>query len=400
MTQNLPEVLFDCQGITVPDCVPAAGALSGLRLGVKDLFHIAGLPTSAGNPDWLATHPIPKATSPVVKALIEAGAQLRAKTLTDEIAYSLNGVNVHYGTPANALDARRVPGGSSSGSAITTANSAVDIGLGTDTGGSVRVPASYNGLYGIRPSHGVISVEHLVGLSPRFDTVGWLTRDFDTLARVADVLLPKQSTISTLSNCVVLLPENLTAWLELVPALTTELKAANVFERIDVKPLPTEITAKASAAFRVLQGFEIWREHGEWIETYQPEFAADITERLLWCQTITIEQKEAAEQQALAFLEYAQQEFLLDNTCVILPTAPGAAPLLDTPAEAMNEYRNQLMGLTAIAGLSKSVQVSLPYLQSDSCAWGLSVMTKQGGDKDLLALIKHLEASSLISAFK
>src|SRR6187431_1810526 len=173
-----------------PNPRAGSGSLVGLRLGVKDLFHIAGLPTAAGNPDWLASHALPEQTSPVVMQLLNAGAELVGKTQTDELAYSLNGLNIHYGAPINPRSPERLPGGSSSGSAVAVAVGDIDIGLGTDTGGSIRVPASYNGLFGIRTSHGFISSEQMVPLAPLFDSVGWLTRDAKTLALVGEVLLP------------------------------------------------------------------------------------------------------------------------------------------------------------------------------------------------------------------
>ncbi len=171
------------------------GSLAGLRLGVKDLFHIAGLPTGAGNPDWLASHPIPEHTSPVVADLLNADASFIGKTQTDELAYSLNGLNIHYGAPQNPKAPERLPGGSSSGSAVAVAAGEIDIGLGTDTGGSIRVPASYNGLFGIRTTHGLISSEYIVPLAPLFDTVGWLTQSADLLLRVGEVLLPEAASV-------------------------------------------------------------------------------------------------------------------------------------------------------------------------------------------------------------
>ena len=112
---------------------------------------------------------------------------------TDELAYSLNGCNYHYGTPVNPVTPDRLPGGSSSGSAVAVARGDADVGLGTDTGGSIRVPACYNGLYGIRPTHGRLSSEHMVPLAPRFDTPGWLCRDAETLERVGAILFGERA---------------------------------------------------------------------------------------------------------------------------------------------------------------------------------------------------------------
>ena len=170
------------------------GPLSGLTFAAKDLFDIEGHVTGAGNPDWLATHAPAPATASAVRKLLEAGASLQGKTITDELAYSLAGVNMHYGTPVNPACPDRLPGGSSSGSASAVAGGLVDTALGTDTGGSIRVPANNCGLYGIRTTHGQVAKDGLVPLADSFDTVGWFARDARTLARVGEVLLgPRES---------------------------------------------------------------------------------------------------------------------------------------------------------------------------------------------------------------
>ena len=176
----------------------AAGPLSGLTFATKDLFDVAGHPTGAGNPTWLATHPLPTAHAAVIDALLGAGATLMGKVLTDELAYSLHGENAHYGTPVNTRYPDRVPGGSSSGSAAAVGAQLVDFALGTDTGGSTRVPASYGGLWGLRTTHGLVSKQGLVPLSPGFDTATWLAHAFDTFERVGRVLLPASTWAPTL----------------------------------------------------------------------------------------------------------------------------------------------------------------------------------------------------------
>ena len=140
----------------VTDCEIASrhasdGPLSGMTFGVKDLLDVAGVPTGAGNPDWRRTHAVPERTAPSVARLLDAGARLVGKTITDELAWDLDGENAHHGTPVNVAAPGRIPGGSSSGSAAATAAGLCDFAIGTDTGGSVRLPASFCGLYGIRP---------------------------------------------------------------------------------------------------------------------------------------------------------------------------------------------------------------------------------------------------------
>ena len=165
------------------------GKLEGLRFAVKDIFDLAGTVTGCGNPDWARSHTEARVHAPVVQALLDAGASVAGKVITDELAYSLNGQNFHYGTPVNVNAPRRICGGSSCGSASATAGAAVDFALGSDTGGSVRIPASYCGLYGLRPSHGRITLEGVMPLAPSFDTVGWFARDAELFCRVGEVML-------------------------------------------------------------------------------------------------------------------------------------------------------------------------------------------------------------------
>jgi len=367
--------------------------LSGLTVAVKDLFDIRGVPTSAGNPSWLNSHEIPQQTSSSVEKLLESGAKIIGKSLTDELAYSLNGVNTHYGTPLNHKVPTRIPGGSSSGSAVAVAGGFADIGLGTDTGGSVRVPASYNGLFGLRPTHGVISMDNMVPLAPSFDTVGWLTRDLETLSLVANVLIDEGDRLPAVDgpkHCRVLQPQiagrtiwssDIDDWLE---------SHGSVFETVEFVSFESDFYAKASEAFRVLQGYEIWQQHGEWIESTQPVFADDIQLRFDWCKTLTDEDLHKANQVRQHVIEVMDKCLPDEHSVMVLPTTPGAAPLLDASREFMDEYRVQLMGLTALAGLTGRPQLHLPVLKDQDAPWGLSLLGAKHSDLMLIDLAKKI----------
>ncbi|AJQ93429.1 asp-tRNAAsn/Glu-tRNAGln amidotransferase A subunit and related amidase [Gynuella sunshinyii YC6258] len=364
--------------------LPGEGPLTGLTLGVKDLFHIQGLPTSAGNPDWLNSHDIPQQTSPVVEALMHAGARFIGKTLTDELAYSLNGVNGHYGTPVNPATPDRLPGGSSSGSATLTASGQIDIGLGTDTGGSIRIPASYNGLYGLRPSHGLISTADLVALAPRFDTVGWMCRDAQTLAAVGRCLLPSQRLQSEPQW---LWPKRLWDGLDYAEAVQRCLPEAWNYSVIEGPDWPW--LAECSTVFRTLQGREIWRQHGEWITRCQPRFSADIHERFVWASQLTEQQEQQAEQQ-LTKIRADMQHWLPEAGVMLWPTAPGLSPLLTLSAEDMAAYRIKVMGLTAPAGLCGWPQLHIPALTlANGGRYGFSLLARCGQDTTLLQLAQQ-----------
>ncbi len=183
--------------------VPNAGSgpLSGLSFAVKDLFDVAGYPTSGGQPFVLALSGIKTHTAPTVQKLLDAGARFVGKTITDELAFSMNGQNAHFGSPINGAAPERITGGSSSGSAAAVSSRLCDFALGSDTGGSVRGPANHCGLYGLRPTHGRISLQDVLDLSPSFDTCGWFTRDLHSFARVAEVLLGEDTDADAAIRC-------------------------------------------------------------------------------------------------------------------------------------------------------------------------------------------------------
>lgn len=363
------------------------GPLQGMTLAVKDLFHMAGLPTTAGNPSWLASHDIPTQTASSVTALLNAGAQFNGKTITDELAYSLNGQNIHYGTPQNPITPDRLSGGSSSGSAVAVSSGRSDIGLGTDTGGSIRVPSSYNGLFGLRPTHGVISMDNMVALASTFDTVGWMTKDLASLEKAAHVLLPENAHI-TCDH--VLLAHNLIDQV----AHKAEIKALlSAWRQQGLLANEAEIHIelnewKTSETFRILQGAEIWQEHGDWIDSVKPVFAEDIALRFEWCRTLSEEEVKAAQQQREDFTDWMQ--IALQNSLMIIPTTPGLSPLFTTSNDDLVEYRNQLMNLTAIAGLAGLPQLHLPVCELDGAPCGVSLVGPRGSDLALIRLAKTL----------
>src|SRR6267154_14037 len=167
----------------------AGGPLAGLTFAAKDLFDVAGVPTGGGNHDWPTGRPLPTKHAWAVQTLLNAGATLIGKTITDEVSLGILGENAFDGTPLNPKAPDHVPGGSSSGSASAVAQGLCDTALGTDTGGSVRVPASFCGLYGIRPTHGRLDLAGMMRQAPTSDTTGWFARDAATFARVSAVML-------------------------------------------------------------------------------------------------------------------------------------------------------------------------------------------------------------------
>ena len=364
----------------------ASDSLSGMRLAVKDLFHMQGLPTTAGNPTWLATHSLPTTTASCVSALLDAGASFVGKTITDELAYSLNGQNIHYGTPENPITPERLPGGSSSGSAVAVSGKLAEIGLGTDTGGSIRVPSSYNGLFGLRPTHGVIAMDNMVALAPSFDTVGVMTRSLDELIKVAKTLLPNQQPAlskTLIARALIEQVEHKNALLKQLDTWANQGKL-NIDESLAIDP----VYWQTGATFRTLQGAEIWQTHGAWITQNDPDFAPDITSRFEWTKTISTDDVSDAKAQQAKFRAWLDEQ--LEEAVLVLPTTPGRAPILTMQDNELAEYRNQLLELTAIAGLCGLPQLHLPVCSIDGAPCGLSLIGPRGSDLSLLALAKDL----------
>jgi len=378
-----------CRHTHVAVAGSGAGPLAGLTFGVKDIYDIAGHRTGFGSPDWLATHPPATRTAPVVAALLAAGADMLGKTQTDELTYSLNGENPHYGTPVNVNAPGRIPGGSSSGSAAAVAGGLVDFALGSDTGGSVRAPASFCGIYGMRPTHGRISLEGACQLAKSFDTAGWFARDAALLDHVGEVLLgagaaPQPGAALLAEDAMALLDAAAVAALQ--PALTRISAELGELRPVTVS---AEGPPRWFQAFRVLQGAEIHVQLGEWAARVQPKLGPGVRERMQWTETISAE--EIAGAQAVRDAARRRMDVLLAGHAVlVLPTVPDIAPLRDTPAAALDDFRARAMSLLCIAGLAGLPQVSLPLATLQGCPLGVSLIGARGDDALLLALARRI----------
>ncbi len=372
----------------------AGGPLAGLDFAVKDLFDIAGQPTTYGNPDWARTHPPAAGTAPCVSALLEAGAHLRGKTKTVELAYGLTGENVWHGTPRNPAAPERFPGGSSCGSASAVAAGLVDFALGSDTGGSVRIPASYCGVFGIRPSWGAVSLAGARALAPSLDTAGWFARDASTFARVGAVLLPEG-----ISGAPGPLLRAGAAWDNALPGTAEALAPAlRAVERLLGPALPLEIAPEGLPTlyehFRCLQAEEAWATLGDWVEAVRPAFGPGVGERFAVARGMA--SGKAAAGRAFRRVFAARVRSLLAGGAVLaLPTAPGPAPLLSASPAEQNMVRERTMGVTAVAGLAGLCEVSLPAGRAEGAPVGLSLLAAPGRDRALLALVEALPSTTL-----
>lgn len=384
---------FMNEQLTMTSSSPLAvkGSLSGWTFGVKDVFALAGHTSSAGNPDWLRTHSPATQTASAIQRLLEAGAILQGTTHTDELMYSLNGQNIHYGTPTNPQATDRIPGGSSSGSAVAVAAGLRDFAIGTDTGGSVRIPSSYCGIYGMRPTHGLVPIDGVIPLAPGFDTVGWMANSAEMLLEVGKVLIDhteEEAEHSAFDH--IYFPEEawalaepetrhaLQEWMEQITYHMTSTNGRTSWTEIAPEGLSAWMTA-----FRTIQALEIWEEHQEWIETVQPAFGKDIADRFDWASTLRVEENQhsfALKQQVSERLH----QLLGTHKLLVLPTATSSAPSLDIEGEANERRRSQTMQLSCIAGLSGLPQISIPVTTLQGAPIGLSIIAGKGQDIRLL----------------
>jgi amidase len=381
-----------CRHTHVEAAGAATGPLAGLVCGIKDLYDIAGHKTGFGSPDWLATHDAACATAPVVQQLLDAGASIAGKTQTDEMAFSLNGENSHYGTPINVNAPGRIPGGSSSGSASAVAAGLVDFALGSDTGGSVRAPAAFCGIYGLRPTHGRIALDGACALAASFDVAGWFARDPALLERVGRVLLrdlepaPKAGALLYAQDAFALVDDAVKKQLEPALARITALlgDARNVTVADDGLPQWFQI-------FRKLQGAEAWAQHGAWIARAKPKFGPGVRERFEWAATVTAQDVAPLKVRREAITQ-RMADLLQDNAVLVLPTVHTIAPLRNTPAAELDDFRGRAMSLLCIAGLARLPQISLPLAKFDGCPLGLSLVAARGNDMLLLDIARRVSS--------
>lgn len=358
--------------------VPATGSgpLDGESVAVKDLYAVRGQRIGAGNPAWLAQAREEPVTARAVELLLDAGASVRGIARTDEFAWSLAGTNAHYGTPPNPRAPRRVPGGSSSGSASAVSLGHATIGLGTDTGGSIRVPASYQGLYGIRTTHGAASTYAVLPLARSFDTVGWLTRDAGLLQRVGEVLLPPTprrpvGELVSVAGLVALAEPDVG---ETVDRFAAEHGAMR--ESWDLTALPAWLRA-----FQTVQAREAWQERGAWLATRLDELGADVRTRFEAAAQVDEGQAEAA-RRIVAEARQAIRD-LVGDRIVVLPSASSVAPLVGAGLQAVREAT---MSLTCLAGLAGLPAVSLPATAASALPAGVCLLGGPDRDRDLLQL--------------
>jgi amidase len=366
----------------------ASGPLDELTFAAKDLFDVEGDVTGCGNPDWAASHAPATRDAWAVSRLLERGARLVGKTVTDEISLGLLVVNRFFGTPVNPIAPDRYPGGSSSGSAVAVAAREVDFALGSDTGGSVRAPASFLGLYGLRPTHGAISSDGLMTQAPSFDTVGYFTRDAATFARVGAALLPEAAAAPI---------DALLIATDALDRCDLEIReaAAAAIDRVAAR------FAEARPIVLAAEGLEHWNaehcrlQHPEFSETFQPWLDAvnprlsfGVARALALARLVPAAEREAARRFRAEVR--ARIDALVAGRVLCFATMPILPPLRSASLPEMGGADQRIVDLTCIAGLTGLPQISLPLARVGSLPVGVSFVGPRGSDRALLGLALRL----------
>ena len=378
-----------------------SGTLDGLTFAVKDIIDIKDHLTGGGNPDWAKTHPKAIEHAICVDQLLAEGAECIGKTISDELAFSLIGENHFYGTPLNPKTPDRVPGGSSSGSASAVACGIVDFALGTDTGGSVRVPASNCGLWGFRPSHDRISLAGVMPLAPSFDTVAVLAKDAETLSRASIVLLGSALSEACKTNTLFLLDD-----IFKICDQSVQYAMAVVIEKLGSQYhiQNTDLTTITEhpidykwlhSMYCQLQWPELWSTAGPWINEVKPKFGHTITESIELSKNVSRQevQKNIMKRE---FFTRKIHDYLSNDKIICFPTVHTPAPKLGAIAKEKNArssgiYFPKALGINAIAGLARLPQITMPLAEVNSVPIGLSIAAARGNDELLFSVIDKLK---------
>jgi amidase len=361
-------------GVEVRVAGRAGGPLADLTFAAKDLFDVAGHPTGGGNPDWGRQHPLPARHAWAVQMLLDAGATLIGKTITDEVSLGILGENPFYGTPLNTRAPGRVAGGSSSG--------------------SVRVPASFCGLYGIRPTHGRLPVTGMLPQAPRSDTTGWFARDAGTFARVSGVMLGEAIAPARPKVLIVAVDAFGLADPEVIVALQPMVKALSGLAGETREDLlaPQGISVWARAQ-RTLQPWEAWLTFREWVDRDNPRMAFGVARGLIAASMIPESERGWAElmrREARARMAH----LLTPGTVLCLPTTPFPAPHTGQAQSALQPVRDRILCLCAHGGLTGVPQVSLPGSTVDGLPVGLSIVAAPGADALLVGIALALTGAA------
>ncbi len=376
------------------------GRLSGKSAVVKDLFAIKGVTASFGNARWRETHEPATENAAVVDTLLANGATIVGITKMDQMAYSIIG-NIGEGeAPVNPRYPDRFTGGSSSGSASAVAGGIADIGIGTDTAGSIRVPAAACGLFGMRPTHSAIDVKGVIPWAQSLDTVGVLARNANTLADTADILL-KKGVLPYSATPRFLLPADVG---DVVDGRTFEVvkKAGDAISRklnasIESVDLSYFLAPSITDLYARVQGREIWANHQRWVEKNSRYLVEEVRTRFKGAKAAS----EAPESEKLADIrarhEYTKklEKIVGEDGILILPVIPELMPLLTSTPEMRQDFRSRTVRLATMGSFSGMPEAVIPFYEASSkLTIGVGLMSQRATDRRLLEIAARIAGNS------
>ncbi len=364
------------------------GNLKNLKFVLKDMCDIKNIKTSCGNPDFYKACEPAKKHAEFLSNILSEGAILEGITICDEFFYSVIGENSHYGTPKNLNAPNCVPGGSSSGSAAALTTDLFDFSIGSDTGGSVRVPASFCGLLGIRPTHGRINANGVYPMAPSFDTIGWFSNNIKTFQKIGEVLLDKNENENITFNQFVIAED-------LLELVDTDIK--NQFNSYykelhpNIKHIRLSKFSKSEIAdnFRILQAGEIKEHVIPWIEKNKPKISLEINSRIEMASEILPLEIDAAKTFRQEIISEINNS-LPEGDIAIFPTTPFSAPKCGQSDQDLGSDRKKIMEMTSIAGMTSRPQISIPKFKGKTGPVGISILGWQNSDEILLNKLSEI----------
>ena len=378
------------------------GALQGVTFAVKELFDLEGEPRGCGNPHWRQRQSPSRSNATAVQQLLDAGARCKGSTTMDEFAFGLSGENPWSGCPPNSANPGCITGGSSSGSASAVASGEVDLALGTDTGGSIRVPASWCGLLGWRPTHGAVSVQGMQPLAPSLDTTGLFSRTPDVMLAAAEVLLAStttcQSQEASAPTRLYWIPE---LWTDLERSVHSALSKSSeelsqtLHCEIEALPLATfglDDPQQLQALFQAIQ----WEE----IATTFAALPDDLTLGPVLERNLAMVRNRSRE---IPELVNQQRQHVRDRLAAALghqgvlaqPITPCTAPAIGSFSldRGAGSLVGQLIRLNALAGISGAPEVSVPTRGVENKPLGLGLIAAPGRDRLLMTTLQMCAGS-------
>ena len=358
------------------------GNLLDMRFLCKDMCQIKGFKTSCGNPDFYKHTAEATENAPFLEKILNEGAILEGITICDEFFYSIIGENIHYGTPSNKNAPNCVPGGSSSGSAAALTQINYDFTIGTDTGGSVRVPASFCGIYGFRPTHGRINLNKVYPMSESFDTLGWFSNNKSNMLKVGKVFFDHFEEIP-IEQKNILIP------IDIINNLDENIKSQfydyceNKFKNLKKVQLSKYNKSELAECFRVIQGYEIKLSMLPWIQKYNPKISTEINSRFEVTKNITVNMYNESINLRKEFVSELDKN-LSKEALIIFPTTPFSAPITGQSDNDLSELRKKVMEFTCIGGLSSRPQISIPKFKGSTGPIGLSILGNKNTDEIIL----------------